>query len=172
MIPAEVVARARSALGRNTRYLLGAGGMNPAREEPANLLGECDCSGFVAWVLGVKRHTDNPWYVSQNGGWLETSAIFRDCATTFGFFDGVEWKDSQPGDLLVWGDRHDQEGKHHEGHVGIVSEVDPEGPRMVIHCSSGNMRATGDAIQETDVLIFKQHQARVARCAWVTQAVA
>lgn len=169
MLRSQVVARARSAIGRNIRYELGAGGMNPQRDDPANLLNSCDCSGFAAWALGVKRKTDLPWYVEQNGGWLETSAIFRDCATPYGFFDGLEWRDSRPGDLLVWGDRKDSEGQNRQGHVGIVSEVGPEGPAKVVHCSLGNWKATGDAIAETDVLIFQSHGARVARCAWVTE---
>lgn len=165
----EVVARARSAVGRNVRYELGAGGMNPQRDDPANLLNCCDCSGFAAWCLGVKRKTDLPWYVEQNGGWLETSAIFRDCATPYGFFDGIEWKDARPADLLVYGDRKDDAGKVRQGHVGVVSEVGSEGPTEVIHCSASNWRVTGDAIQPTAPLIFEQHGARAARCAWVTE---
>lgn len=168
MTPDQVVARARGAIGRHTRYELGAGGMDPTRPSPGNALECCDCSGFAAWCLGVSRKTDDPWYKEQNGGWLETTAIFHDCATPFGAFDGVEWAEARPSDLLVWGDRKDDQGVVHQGHVGVVSEVDPSGPTLVVHCSHGNFVATGDAIQETHPLIFQEHGARVARSKWVT----
>lgn len=169
MTPSQVLARARSAVGRGTIYYLGAGGMKPEAKQPGNILGQLDCSGFVAYCLGVSRKTDDPWYAEQNGGWLETTAIFRDCATPYGAFDGIEWKEARPSDLLVWGDRKDAEGKTHQGHVGIVSEVDETGPVKVIHCSSSNEKANQDAIAETAVLIFTQHGARVARSKWVTE---
>jgi hypothetical protein len=132
------------------------------QERPANQHGQCDCSGFVAWCLGVSRQTNNPWYRSQNGGWFETTAVFKDCGTPFGFVDGVPWTRAEPGMLVVWGD-HDG----HQGHIGIVSEVDAEGPAKVVHCSSSNWRALGDAIAETDSGIFKHNNALVARVAWV-----
>lgn len=162
MTPDEMLARARSMLGKGTVYALGRGGMKPDAEFAYDAEKRCDCSGYIAWCLGTSRHTDNPWYKHVNGGWLETSAIFKDCATPFGIFDGVEWIAAQPSDLLVWGD-HDG----HQGHVGVVSQVDENGPTFAIHCSSGNYKGLGDAVAETSSLIFKHHDARVARCAWV-----
>lgn len=176
MTPNEVVSRARSAVGRNTTYMLGAGGNKPTKPVPANILGQCDCSGFIAWVFGTPRKVDNDWYAKQNGGWIETTAVAKDAelieASHSGIFAGVEWKDARPSDIVVWGDHTDNSGEHHEGHVGIVTEVDSGGPRSVVHCSHGNWAATGDAIQETDVLMFAQHHAKVARCTWVMEVVA
>jgi hypothetical protein len=115
--------------------------MNPASPVPWSNDGLCDCSGFAAWCLKASRHTDDWWYHEWNGGWIETSAIVRDTLTEYGFFSPVEWKDAKPGHLLVYGDKDG-----HQGHVGIVSEVGPDGPMMVIHCSRGNDALVKDAI--------------------------
>ena len=182
MQPDEVVARARSMIGKRTVYHLGHGGMRPEAPVAYDMERECDCSGFAAWCLGVSRKTDHPWYVALNGGWLQTSAIVRDLGTGYGSFDGVAWTHGQPGDLLVWPDRVVDGVKHH-GHVGVVSAVDETGPTLVIHCSEGNFRASGglevplnpkaDAVAETSVLIFREREALVARwCEHAEQAVA
>lgn len=162
MTPDQVISRARSQIGQGTIYALGKGGMLAGQERAANTHGQCDCSGFVAWCLGVSRQTSNPWYRSINGGWFETTAVFKDCGTPFGFVDGVPWSQAQLGMLVVWGD-HDG----HQGHIGVVSEVDSAGPAKVIHCSSGNYKALGDAVAETDSGVFKHNDALVARVAWV-----
>lgn len=159
---ADVVMRAQSAIGKGCRYKLGAGGRRWHQGTPWHpLTMACDCSGFVAWCLREDRYLkNNPWYRELNGGWLETSAIVRDCHSPFGLFDRVEWQDANMGDLLVWGDRG--EG---QGHVGVVSVAAPTGPTNVIHCSAGNYRRTGDAIQETGVKVFLDNGAIVARFA-------
>lgn len=162
MTGAEVVERARSAIGHHTIYALGKGGYNPASPFPWSSLGECDCSGFVAWCLMMSRHLDHPWYLAENGGWLETTAIVRDAMSPFGFFQKVDWLQARPGDLLVYGD-HD--GK--QGHVGVVSALDAEGPAAAIHCSSGNYRTRGDAIQETIAALWKMRPSIVARYALI-----
>ena len=165
MTHSEAIARARSAIGHHCVYALGKGGMHPASPTPwpAGLpnLG-CDCSGFVAWCLGVSRMLtkDHPHY--PFGGWFETSALARDARSPFGFVAEVPWAEALPGDILVWGD-----GNGHQGHVGLVSEVDADGPAKVVHCSSGNWRRAGDAVQETDVDIFRRNGALAARVAWI-----
>lgn len=145
----EVVARARSAIGSHTKYALGKGGFSPNSPHPWSAVGECDCSGFVAWCLGISRRADNPWYKRQNGGWVETSAIVRDAQSPYGFFDEVDWTKARPGMVVVYGDTR-QGGRTRQGHVGVVSAVDAGGPIQAIHCSMGNHRR-GDAIQETAV---------------------
>jgi hypothetical protein len=168
MKASEVVARAAACVAQGAKYKLGKGGMNPASAVPWTSLGECDCSGFAAWCLGVSRMTDNPWYETQNGGWLETSAIVRDCGTEFGFFAKVAWEDAEPGMLVVYGDRKTESGKTIQGHVGVISRVDASGPTRAIHCSSGNFRNTGDAIRETGIELWANRGGIVARCAFVT----
>jgi hypothetical protein len=166
MKPEEVVRRARSVINLGCAYKLGKGGFSPAAPVPWSSVGECDCSGFASWAIGVSRQTDNPWYKKQNGGWFETSAIVADCKTPFGFFDLVPWELAEPGMLLVWGDSK-AAGKVRQGHVGIITVVRNGEPNSVAHCSSGNFRTFGDAIQETDVSIFRRNGAVVARCAFV-----
>jgi hypothetical protein len=162
-----VLERARSAIGHGTIYRLGMGGFNPASPHPWNSRGECDCSGFIAWCLGVSRYTDHPWYSAQNGGWLETTAIIRDALKEgFGMFDQVALEQALPGDLVVYGDRDG-----HQGHVGLISHVEPAGegveegePKAIIHCSKGNWVAFQDAINETgNVGAWRMHGAVVAR---------
>lgn len=162
----EVVKRARSVISKGCAYKLGKGGFSPTSPVPWSSLGECDCSGFISWAIGVSRQTDNPWYKKQNGGWFETSAIVADCKTPFGFFDEVRWEEAKPGMLLVWGDSK-AGGKVRQGHVGIIGAAHSGEPYSVIHCSSGNFRKLGDAILETGVEIFQANAAIVARCAFV-----
>jgi hypothetical protein len=162
----EIVARARSVIGRGCAYKLGAGGMRPLDPNPWDSSLNCDCSGFAAWCLGVSRQTDDPWYEKQNGGWLETSAIVRDCETPYGHFAPVILTAARPGDLLVYGDRTSSAGKPQQGHVGICTQTGPRGPEMVVHCSSGNFRKTGDAIRETDAAWWYLANGSIARSAW------
>lgn len=166
MTAAEAVTRARGAIGHGCVYALGKGGMHPDALHPwppgmPNL--GCDCSGFVAWALGVSRYLtkNHPHY--EFGGWFETSAVYRDAKSPFGFVAEVLWAEARPGDILVWGDH-----AGHQGHIGLISEADEHGPTKVIHCSKGNWRTTGDAIQETDVDIFRRNLAVAAQVAWVT----
>ena len=153
----ELVARARSVIGKGCLYGLGRGGRDPESEHPWEMVKNaegvwqprCDCTGLLAWHLGMDRHLDHPWYRSINGGWLESSAIVRDCGTPFGFFTEVPPGLARVGDVLVYGDRKNSDGTRRQGHVGIISEVGETGPAKAIHCSKGNERKAGDAIQET-----------------------
>lgn len=173
----DVLSRARSAIGHGTIYALGRGGMDPDAALPWDGHHGLDCSGFAAWCLGVSRRTTNPWYVKFNGGWFETSAIFRDCALTVGMFDSVPLHKARPGMLYVFGDRKDAMGVIHQGHVGIVSRVDGLGPTHVIHCSHGNWARSGgdaqpplasaDAIAETTDRDFAWRNAAIAKPAWI-----
>lgn len=161
----QVVERARSACGKGIHYKLGAGGRDPHRPLPA-ADGLCDCSGFVAWCLGIDRFIPNALlpHLPDGGDWFETTAVYRDARSPFGFVDEVPWRAAQIGDLVVWPDR----GRK-QGHIGIVTMVSTagEGPVLVVHCSVGNDRK-GDAIAETSSDIFFNNGAIGARVRWVT----
>jgi hypothetical protein len=157
----EVVERARSVIGMKCKYALGKGGFYPENPVPWNSRKECDCTGFAAWVYGVSRKTDNPWYVKQNGGWFETSAIYRDATCEYGFVEQV-LGDPQPGDLIVYPDSGGE-----QGHIGIVSRVEEGAVIAVVHCSSSSYRREGDAIQETPPGLFLRSGALVAKVAWM-----
>ena len=163
----ELVGRAASVIGQGCHYQLGAGGRLWHKSTPWNLSHVCDCTGFIAWVFGIDRLTDDPWYKQQNGGWLETSAIVRDCRTPFGIFTEVRWSEALPADVLVYGD---QDG--HQGHIGMVSEVGTAGPLSVIHCSAGNDRHHGDAIAQTGPELWIGQGGIVARSKWIDEEVA
>src|SRR5258706_72356 len=158
----ELIQRAESVVAKGCHYKLGAGGRLWHHATPWDPDHLCDCSGFIAWCYGVDRHTDDPWYRDFNNGWLETSAIVRDCGTPFGIFTEVAWAQTLPGDSLVYGDRDG-----HKGHIGLVVEVSEAGPTGVIHCSMGNERRTGDAIGRTNADLWIAQGGIVARSKWV-----
>jgi hypothetical protein len=147
----ELLTRARSASGKKIEYKLGKGGMKPNADLPdAGSAGQCDCSGFVAWCLGISRQTENPFYLNANGGWIETTAVHKDILSNTGLFSQCE---AQPGCIVVYGDSHSG-----QGHIGIVVSVTISGGKKVasrvIHCSSGNWKKNGDAILETVATVF------------------
>jgi hypothetical protein len=155
-----VLGRARAACGRPIAYKLGMGGMKPTRETPGNSDGQCDCSGFVAWCLGISRQTSNAFYRQLNGGWIETTAVVADALKPGGIFSRVDAP--QPGDVLVWGDRR-VNGRTVQGHIGIVAAVAGDRATRVIHCSSSNFRNTGCAVRETGTEVFYSKGAICAR---------
>lgn len=159
---ARVVERARSAIGHGTIYLLGGGGRNPFTAIPDH---ELDCSGFVAWVLGVDRYLENTGLPHLDGrAWLETTAVYDDARSPLGSFAEIPWISARPGDLVVW---PDNKLKKRQGHIGVVATV-ANGPNTVVHCSSGNYKGPArDAIQETPADLFARNNAIVARAAWV-----
>lgn len=136
-----VIARAEVSVGKGIRYKLGKGGMNPGSPLPSSA-NFCDCSGFVAWCFFMSRKTNQAFYVNQNGGWIETSAVWKDIGSSVGIFEPLERP--KRGAVVVFPDSGQR-----QGHIGLVT-----GPNTVIHCSMGNDRRTGDAIQETDMSVF------------------
>lgn len=157
MTPADAIARARGQIGRGTVYVLGKGGMKPDADRPSDAAWGCDCSGFAMWALGRSRFDGNEWW--------DTSKIHADAMThpAGKLFTFHTWAEAKPGDTLAWGDH-----AGHQGHIGLVTECDTEGPSKVAHCSHVNYKATNDAIAETDPGIFKANYAIVARPNWLT----
>ncbi|OLY91822.1 chitosanase of glycosyl hydrolase group 75 [Cnuella takakiae] len=148
----EVIKRARTMLSRRTIYKLGKGGMNPSALRASDSNNELDCSGFVAWCLGISRHTSNSFYASYNGdgnkGWFETTAVYRDANHHLGLVTRID--NPVRGCIVVYGDSI-VNGQRRQGHIGIVTEVSEAGvARKVIHCSSSGYRDFGDAIQENN----------------------
>lgn len=153
-LPPRSIERARSAIGKGTKYVLGKGG----RPKDWGIGSECDCTGFVAWWLGLDRYLPKNFPGYPGGEWLETTAVYRDAMSNWGFVDAIQWDQAVPGDIVVWGDRGG-----HQGHIGIVATVDATGPKTVIHCSSGNYKTTKDAIRETGAALFLRNGAVVAQ---------
>lgn len=149
----EVLARARHAAAvSQAKYGLGKGGFSPADPLPENRTTKLlDCSGFYAWCLGVSR-----WLQHEHIVWIETTNLVRNAKSGKGPFQLAETP--RPGDGIVYGDAS---GK--QGHVGVVSEVVEGKATKVIHCSTGNQRAFGKAIAETDAGIFHRNNAIYVR---------
>jgi len=166
MTHADVLDRARSAIGQGAVYRLGRGGYAPGAPLPFGPTRECDCSGFVCWCLRISRHVfeGHRLYGVYDHEWVSTSTIVQDALSASpGAFLRLAWPQARPGDLLVYA------GKP-VGHVGVVGEVDANGPVTVVHCSSGNFRRTNDAIRETGVdkdAFWHLRGAIVVRPSWV-----
>ncbi|WP_157179566.1 hypothetical protein [Rhizobium sp. CF142] len=77
MRASAAVNRALSATDKGTRYGLGTGEMDPGNPSPAANR-KCDCSGFVAWCLGMSRKTREAFYLKWDGGWIGTIAVSKD----------------------------------------------------------------------------------------------
>ena len=140
---AAVIARAQSATALGIRYKLGKGGMNAGSPTPG-AGGQCDCSGFIAWCLGMSRKTTQNFYVNFNGGWIETTAVWTDIGTPVGIFESTQKK---PGAIVVYPDANG-----HQGHIGIVVSAS-----LVIPCSKGNDTRFGNAIQSTPLTVFNNN---------------
>ncbi len=147
-----VLARAVSATGLGIRYKLGKGGMNPGSPTPG-VSGQCDCTGFAAWALGFSRLLGDRFYVHFNGGWFETTAVWTDIASSAGILEPIPGP--TPGAVVVYPDANG-----HQGHIGIVLDAG-----NVVHCSSGNDRKFGNAIQITDPAVFQNNPA--SRFGWL-----
>lgn len=147
----SIVRRARSVCGEG-KYVLGKGGRVPSADNPFDR-GECDCSGFVSWCIGLDRYQRN----AIAGDWIETTAIVKDASYERKLFAAMN--ERKPGYLIVYGDKNGR-----QGHVGIISEVDSHGRvTKVIHCSSGNYRTKGVAVAETDPNVFLTNGAITVR---------
>lgn len=141
-----LIDRARSVVKSAILYKLGSGGMFPADNIPTKD-GLCDCSGFVCWVLKLSRQTTIPFY-KQFGGWIFTDSMVADVNSFAGIFEKINLP--EPGCMVVFG------AGNKIGHVGIVSEVANGTMKKVIHCSSGNSKNLGAAIQETTPAVFNR----------------
>lgn len=171
----ELIKRATGEVGRNTIYALGKGRdwrstPNVAKDRE----GKCDCSSFVCWCLGLSKFQPFEWLESnlhpggEYGGWYNTDGIWWDIVKEpTGFFR--EMSTPRPGTIIcypaswvtrghAWWITNDQRrGRLPKiGHVGIVVEADKNTGAItkVVHCSNGNYRRTGDAIQVTGPAVF------------------
>ena len=138
--------RAHTGLEETTTYVLGQGGFDPTKM----LTKKCDCSGFIAWAIGIPRE-----FPPGSNRWLDTDAYWNGGgaaakAAGFPLLQNVAAADAEPGDLIVY---PDQGGK--QGHIGIISGLDNDGELKVIHCSKGNFKKFGDATRETDSAVWK-----------------
>ena len=140
----RTLARARSLVDQGTRYVLGKGGFTPT--DPME--SESDCSGFVAWAIGIPRELP-----PGSGRWLQTTTYWEGGGNVGqGLFDESDPARAEPGDIYVY---PDMRGK--QGHMGVISAAQSGRPIKIIHCSKGNFNRHGDAIRETNPDVFVRH---------------
>jgi hypothetical protein len=151
------VQRAKSAVGLGIKYKLGKGGWHPKAPSPdaitlSNYGLQCDCSGFVAWVLMMRRDQINAkkWW-SKLLPWIETTMVYKDATGPQRVF--VRLSKPEAGCLVVYGDK----GRS-EGHIAVVTEV-KESSIRIVDCSSGMSRSTGEAIRERNGDFFLKNGA-------------
>lgn len=156
----EVLARARSQKGLGIRYRLGGGTARAGRHTCADARGACDCSAFACWALGIDKQGSYPFLVSPGqpvepgNQWYGTDNIWNDSVhIALGLFSRIH--DPAPGCLILYPRQRLSGKKSTPGHVGVVTRVDAGGTLSVLHCSSGNSKKSGDAIQETDDAVFR-----------------
>ena len=154
----KLLDRARSCINKKIRYKLGAGGMNPSSPLPADKNMQCDCSGFICWVLGLSRKSNIPFY-TKLGGWIYTDSMEADVKSSAGIFERLNTP--EVGCIVVYG------AGNAIGHVGMVSQVTNGKMSKVIHCSSGNDKNYKDSIQETSPTVFNRADALWGRFAAV-----
>lgn len=138
---AQTLQRAHSALNLKTVYKLGKGGFDPTKP----MMASCDCSGFVAWAIGIPRElppASNKW-LSTDTYWVGGKPVKANLCVR------IELKDAAAGDLLVY---PDSGGK--QGHIGIITQAEGGIPTYVVHCSKGNYTNYGDAIRITGPGVF------------------
>lgn len=148
----QTLQRANSALGLNTIYKLGKGGFDPTKP----MTPSCDCSGFVAWAIGIPRELP-----PGSDKWLSTDSYWSGgTPVKDGLFTQINLQEAAPGDLLVYPD-----SGQHQGHIGIITQVDHNLPTYVIHCSLGNYNNYHDAIRITGpgVFLASNHPTRAVR---------
>jgi cell wall-associated NlpC family hydrolase len=137
----QTLQRAHSTLSKGTKYVLGKGGIDPIRP----LTSQCDCSGFVAWAIGIPRQLP-----PVTGEWLSTDQYWAGGKPVkAGLFSQIKLADAVAGDLLVYPD-----SGGHQGHISIINQADNGLPSFIIHCSLGNWNTYGDAIRITSPSVF------------------
>jgi hypothetical protein len=148
----QTMSRAQSAIGHRTVYKLGKGGFDPTKP----LTSQCDCSGFIAWAIGIPRELP-----PGSNKWLSTDEYWRGGKPVkAGLFSQIPIKESRSGDLLVYPD-----SGGNQGHVALITQNDFQRPLLIIHCSKGNFSIFGDAICEGNpaVFLFGNHDTRAMR---------
>ncbi len=153
----QTLARARAAIDAQTTYRLGAGGRDPSQP----MAGEIDCSGFVSHAMGIPRQ-----FPPGQNSWIFTDSIYngtggntQEAAGGSPPFNEVPPDQARPGDLIVYGSQYSNGERTRIGHVGIISEVNPDGSFQVIHSSSSASRRHGDSTLETDSSAFQRQNA-------------
>ena len=165
----ELLERARSQTGLGIKYKMGGGTSKAARHTCADSNNACDCSSFVCWALGIDKNGSYPFLrrpgtqPDPGGEWYGTDQIWDDAVNLrLGLFSKIDAP--VPGCVIVFPTTWRDGRARPAGHCGIVTQVSGGRVKKILHCSSGNFRATGDAVQETDASVFTDLRTVFAWC--------
>lgn len=165
----ELLERARSQVGLGIRYKMGGGTSKAARHTCADTKNTCDCSSFVCWALGIDKNGSYPYLrppgnpPDPSGDWYGTDQIWEDAVRLrLGQFQQIDTP--VPGCVIVFPTTWKSGKARPAGHCGIVSAVGRGQSLRVLHCSSGNFKAHGDAVQETNAGVFTDPRTVFAWC--------
>ena len=168
----EVIDRAMSQVGLGTVYRMGGGAHDPSAPDCRGEDGSCDCSALVAWVMGYRKY--QPGLSHLGTEWLNTDGIVLDSDSDVGIYSRLAL--AVPGCVVVYPKASVARsiglvGRGPSvGHVGVVTDARGGKATRVVHCSSGNYRATKDAVRETDAAVFERvAYSRYAWCAMVAK---
>lgn len=116
--------------------------------DPAQMVSAADCSGYIAWVLGMARHRVPPQ--PGVGEWISTDSIHGDATHGAQLFRTLA--EAVPGCLVVY----PKPAHLPFGHVGLVSETANGRAVRVLHCAAANFKsAPFDAIKENAPTAFE-----------------
>lgn len=134
----SVLSRARLAMRKGTRYVLGAGGYDPKAPLPHDSNRGCDCTGFVAWAWGIDRRRSRNGLVE-----VQSDALIIEANRLNG--NVVKLSKPEPGCVLVYGGIWLgvplQSVRIRPGHAAIY-----ESAGTIIDCGSTPYRKEGQAI--------------------------
>jgi hypothetical protein len=185
----QLLARARAQSGHKVIYGLGGGDIKPTTSNPWGDDNRLDCSAYTNWSFGLSKYQPTLAFLDPvSGRWYNTGGVWWDAKMEkTGHFEEI--MTPLPGCAVVYPSRAivgllKKAGSPRVlidavascpsvGHIGIVTEVIPgrvgtSGIAKVIHCSSGNYKKTGDAVQETGPEVFQRPGAILVWCSTVT----
>ena len=140
-----------AAKDTGTIYTLGSGGYGWMQDE---FDAECDCSGFIAFCLGLSRKPSTAFMAKGVKWWFSTDSMVL-AAKEGVFFREVE--KGTPGCIAAFPDYKSQ-GKRRQGHTGYITEWRGTVP-WGYDCSSSQSRKTGDAVKLRSLSFFNRHKA-------------
>lgn len=156
----EVLHRALAYVGQPVTYHLEApnGGTDPEASAPYDeQTGQCDCSGFDAWVQGHDRDFYDLLSRTLGGrdkngkkigwdGYANTDSKIAEALTEGLVYSVIKLEDAQPGDMIIGKSYKPVDGgKRKIGHEGTITWIgdikrDYMSAIHVVHCSPSNVK--------------------------------
>lgn len=134
-----------------TIYTLGSGGYGWFQDD---FDAECDCSGFIAFCLGLSRKPSTAFMAKGTKWWFSTDSMVL-AAKEGVFFREVE--KGTPGCLAAYPD-YKSRGELRQGHTAYITDWRGTVP-WGYDCSSSQSRKTGDAVKLRSLSFFTRHRA-------------